>query len=161
MTVPVEIVSGLVAGGTLEIPMFVVPGIVDGAAYASGDAMGTLFELDLQGVRTGIIHTVTVSDRDKEQLEFDIVLFKSIFKPTADNAAFAPDDYKLNEIAAILTVTASDYKAFSANAAACVKNIGCSFAAPKSKLWGQCVTRGAPNYTAADDLWIGLSILAD
>ena len=150
-----------VSGLTVTIPLFIVPGIGSGAAYASGDAMGTLFTINT-GCTTGMIQTLLVIDQDKEQLAFDVVLFKELFTPTADNSAFDAVDAELRDhFVGIIPVTASDYAAFNDNAAACVRNVGLSFTAPGRKLYGQLVTRGAPNYTAATDLSLGFSILAD
>ena len=71
-------------------PMKTVPGVVAAVAYTSGDAVGTKFSFEVP--KKGYIHSIVVADMDKEQLEFDVILFEQDFTGGADNVAFDMED---------------------------------------------------------------------
>jgi hypothetical protein len=156
---PIEVVS-LPAGETFDTDYVTVPGIVAGAAYATGDAMGTRFQLPVP--TAGYITTVLTVDLDKEQLDFDVLLFRQAFAPTADNAAMDVADTEHHRFTGHISVLTTHYAALNDSAVATTRLAPpLHYYAPAGYLWVQLVTRGAPNYTAADDLRISLRILPD
>lgn len=124
--------------------------------YTIHDAVGGLLTFANAARVTGgsgYITGVTLIDNDKENVEYDLVLFDRTFTATADADTFAPSDADLANSIGTITVTAADYKSFSANAVATVE---CRrpYVALGTSLFGQLVVRGAPTYTAATDLTV-------
>lgn len=125
-----------------------IPGIGTGAAYASGDAFGTMFLIPTP--RSGTISNVTFYDLDDEGLNKELVIFKDQFEETADNSTFAISDIDLLQVIGIAYL--STWSNFGNN------QIGLaipalSYVLPKNKaeqygLWCQVVTRGADNIAA-------------
>lgn len=157
---PVEGKAFTVTGRVTRTPWTIIPGIVSGAAYASGDAMGAPFEVDM-GSTSGLILGVLVSDLDKEQLAFDVVLFEQMIAGVADNAAFDLSDGERFAYAGHISVVAGDYAAFNDNAAAAVRITPQGYVCPTGRMVCQLVTRGVPNYTGASDLAIRLILIPD
>ena len=156
----VIVINALEFEGKLhDTGMFVVPGIVQAAAYASGDAMGTEFVLNVPN--HGIIQTISVVDKDSEELQFDIVMF-SKGDPDApvvnDNAAYDFHDERSVDFVGKITVTAADYITFNDNSVATL-NPQQAYHTPTGQLYCRLVTRGVPNYTAATDLSLRIFII--
>lgn len=129
---------------------------VDTALYATGDALGAVATFD-NVPEHGVIEAIVVNDRDSENVNLDVVLFNRSIGGTAANAAFDPTDAELND--SVGSVLVDTWKSFSDNSQAVETNIGLPYWAPAGRLWFQCVTRGAPTYTASTDLQISLLIV--
>ena len=133
---------------------FVDIGVGTGA-HATGDALGAK-----QSVRLAehcVLMGVVAQDRDKEDVDFDIVMFTADIAGTADDAAFDPTDDELQTCLGSVTVTG--YKDFNDNAIATVSSIGLPLWLPAGVLYFQCVTRGAPTYTAATDVRVAFHVV--
>jgi len=128
---------------------------VETGIYASGDALGEKNSVTLP--EHGVIMAVVAQDRDKEDVDFDIVMFLSDITGTTDNAAFDPTDAELNGCLGSITVTG--YKDFNDNAIATVDNVGLPYWATDGNVYFQCVTRGTPTYTATTDLSISFMVV--
>lgn len=129
---------------------------VNTSIYASGDALGA--KATFTNVpRQGVIHSIQVIDRDSENVNFDLVMFRRDIVGTAANAAFAPTDAELSDL--IGAVLVDTWKTFSTNSMGEETNIGLPYFAPTGTITFQCVTRGAPTYTAATDMLIAISIV--
>jgi hypothetical protein len=140
--------------------VFVTPMIdlgVETGIYASGDALGE--KNSIRVPEHGLITSLVVTDRDSENVEFNVVLYSADIAGTTDNAAFAPTDAENNTCVGIITVSGSDYKAFSTNSVASVNSLALGYWAPASVLYFQCVVRATPTYTAATDLSIRFGIV--
>ena len=124
--------------------------------YASGDALGAVATFT-NIPEHGVIHSVMVIDRDSENVNLDLVLFRSSIAGTAANAAFAPTDAELSTM--VGSVLVDTWKVFSTNSTGIETNIGMPYWAPGGVLYFQCVTRGTPTYTAATDLLIAIGIV--
>ena len=124
--------------------------------YASGDALGA--KASFPNIpELGVIHSVMVIDRDSENVNLDIVLFRTDIAGTAANAAFDPTDAELSTLVGAVLV--DTWKSFADNSMGVETNIGMPYWAPSGVLYFQCVTRGTPTYTAATDLWVALCIV--
>ncbi len=137
---PVQVDSGVFQTQTVQ-----VPGIGTGAAYASGDAFGSKITIPVP--KSGTISYVVFLDLDNEGATKDLVLFKSDFVATADNAVFAPSSVDLVGCLGVITIDALDFANFSTN------RIGratpaFSYVAPAGLLYAQFVTRGGDNIAA-------------
>lgn len=135
------------------------------AAYTAKDAVGGLLTFTDAGRLahgSGIVHAVTIIDKDAEAAELVLVLFDRSFTPTADAAPFDPTDADLANCVGKITVAASDYQAFNDNAVGQVKNVGLPFQTfADGNLYGQLMCTGTPTYTATSDLVVKLHILQD
>lgn len=129
---------------------------VDTAIYASGDALGAKTSFP-NLPEHGVIHSVMVIDRDSENVNLDIVLFRTDIAGSAANAAFAPTDAELSTLVGSILV--DTWKVFSTNSMGIETNVGMPYWARTGSLYFQCVTRGIPTYTAATDLWVALGIV--
>ena len=141
------------------MPVHITPFVdvgVNTDIYASGDALGAVTSFS-NIPQHAVIHSVIVIDRDSENVNLDIVLFRSSIAGSAANAAFAPSDAELSTC--VGSVLVDTWKAFSTNSLGVVDNVGLPYWTPSGTLYFQCVTRGTPTYTAATDLLIALGIV--
>lgn len=128
-----------------------VPGIVTGAAYADGDAIGAgaiVFPNCLRsGVQSGQLYSATYLDLDDEGLQVDLHLYAAVptYAPT-DNGAYAPSDADLVNSRYIGTVSFATFSNFSSNqvSVGSFNPIGVA-GAPGTNIYGHVVARGALN----------------
>lgn len=151
-------------GLTYTTPTLIIPRIGYAAAYASGDAVGDMFEIPnvvREGPKSGVLHSAMLLDLDDEGIALDIVLFNRPFTATADNAAFAVSDFDLIDgfVGILKFTTFSD---FANNQVSTLTGIGMAFNCYRgTSLYGQAVTRGAPNIASANDYWVQFAVLQD
>jgi len=135
------------------------------SAYTAKDAVGGLltFTDAGRGVHgSGVVHAVTIIDKDAESAELVLVLFNQSFTPTADNAAFDPSDADLAKCIGKVKVAATDYQAFNDNGIGQVRNVGLPFqAVADGNLYGQLMCTGTPTYTGTSDLIVMIHVLQD
>lgn len=120
-----------------------VPGIGTAAAYLTGDAFGLSFSFATP--RIGTISNVTFLDLDDEGIIKELVLFKSEFTATADNSAFSVSDADLLNCITVIEIV--DFFDYGSNRVG-IATPAFSYVAPKGRLYGQFVTRGADNIAA-------------
>lgn len=140
---------------------------IDTAIYASGDLVGgklTFAGAAKEGVGSGTIHTVVISDLDKESANVDLVIFNS--DPTGttftNNAAFDIADADLPKVACVISITT--HATFNDNGVSYANGTNCVFEiadAATPTLYGALVVRATPTYTTAADITVRLSILQD
>lgn len=158
----VEVTNVVAVSSSIVSILVPIPGIGSGVAYAAGDAVGTAFRIPnaaREAGKGGTIETVVLIDRDNERIETDLVLFTQPISGTADNAAFDPDDRELAHCIGHVKITAGEYVAFNDNAEGTVRTVGLTFQTDQEPhLYGQLVTRGAPNLAASTDYLLRLAI---
>lgn len=140
---------------------------IDTAIYASGDLLGTKMTFAgaaKEGVGSGTIHTVVLSDLDKESANVDLIIFNANPSATTftNNAALDIDDADLSKIACIISITT--HATFSDNGISYANGTNCVFEiadAATPTLYAALVVRATPTYTTAADLTLRLSILQD
>ena len=156
-----NIVGEVVCVGKTRDVLFKIPGIVTGAAYAAGDAVGIQFGFDV-GCPSGVIHTALLFDLDDEGIELYLHLYKRPIVGTADNAAYAPSDAE--ELSKVGTLDFTTFINSGNNQSSQISSAGIAFVCDQSyagNLFAQAATNGAPNIAAGNDYWIRLTILAD
>jgi hypothetical protein len=135
------------------------------SAYTAKDAVGGLLTFTDAGRLahgSGVVHAVTIIDKDAEAAELVLVLFDRSFTATGDADAFDPSDADLANCVGKITIAASDYQAFNDNAVAQVRNLGLPFQTlADGNLYGQLMCTGTPTYTSTSDLSVKLHILQD
>lgn len=138
---------------------------IDTAVYASGELVGGLITLERatrNGVHTGLISSIALSDLDSDAADIDVVIFDS--NPTAttftDNAAFDVADADLLKV--ICWVSVTDYILFSDNSVGLAQNVNCPFEILSgTTLYAALVSRGTPDYATVSDLTLRVGILQD
>jgi len=140
----------------------------DTSAYATGELIGgklTFTGAMREKYGTGVIHSVVIADKAKQNVALDIVLFDSDPSSTTftDQATLTIADADLLKVVGVISVVATDYKSFADNSVADLKNIGLIVKSNSSStsLYGCLVSRGTPTYASATDLQIKLKILQD
>lgn len=144
--------STIITAHSIDTGMQIIPGIAPAVAYAAGDALGTLLVIGVPKV--GLIETVAVSDWDAETTSFHILLFNGPITSGVDNGAFDLGDADSRQYIGHITVNNADFISLADNSVAVVPNVSLMYHAPEGQLYIQLVTRGAQNYTTANDLAI-------
>lgn len=140
---------------------------IDTNIYASGDLLGTKLTFAgaaKEGVGSGTIHTVVISDLDKESANVDLIIFNSNPSATtfSNNSALDIDDADLSKIACVISITT--HATFNDNGVSYANGTNCVFEiadASTPTLYGALVVRATPTYTTAADITVRLSILQD
>lgn len=147
-----------IAGRTFWTAPMQIPGIGTGAAYASLDAMGTIFALT--GLPpSGIIQSARWYDLDDEGIAKEIWCFNGTIAGTADNAAFAPTDAELLSLECVITI--ANFKDASTSQMGVEDGLGISYVCPTGTFWCQVKTLGADNIAAANIPMISIRVLPD
>jgi hypothetical protein len=129
--------------------------VLDTAAYASGDRLGSIVTLTNVTKNTGGISRLvglTVLDKEVQSQAFDILFFNA--SPTvasADNAAIDITDAEMAKCVGRVTVGTANYVATASNSVATVNDINCYLkaVAGQSSLYALLVCRsGTPTYAA-------------
>ena len=141
MTLP-EVVS---LGKLTVVPPFEIPGIGTAAAYASGDALGTKFEL--AGVpKSGRIIEARFHDLDNEGIDKELWVLDGNFTAQADNDAFALSDADNLQVIAVFVF--STWRPATNNQVGLTLNTPAAYFAPHGKLFCQIKTLGVDNIAA-------------
>ena len=141
-----------------DVKAIVVPGTASGA-YASGDQIGTPFEiksavLDSGGIAT--VASVAILDVAKQDQAVDIVFFSQQPSTGTDNSAWNPSAADLAMILGSAKILTTSYSDGSSRSVGTVGNIGLKVKPEKAtasqsntSVWGLLVSRGTPNYGAS------------
>jgi hypothetical protein len=156
---------GEVGGRTTTIT--VTPELTVHATYAANDYVGRSgVPLVFDGaVRvaggTGIIQSAELIDAALQSVACELWLFDTTFTPPADSAAWTITDAEARTLIGVIPF--STYYASAANSVAVAGGMGIAFKAAtgKTSIYGALVTRGAPAYTAVNDVTLRLNILCD
>lgn len=134
--------------------------------YAAGDLVGTKLEFtDATRVADGggEIKTVVIADKDKEDCEFDLVLFGDDPDATTftDGAALDVADADLAKIVGVINVPSADYTDFTDNSVAVEPDCGVVFelSSGTTTLYGALIARAAATFTSSSDITVGLGIV--
>lgn len=150
-----------IAGQTIT-RLVQVPGIGTGAAYADGEAFGTLItwhNVFRSEKLSGTIVGAFLLDLDDEGIQIDIPLFVRSITATTDNNAFAPSDDDLMALRAVVSI--SSFYNWSSNQFGQASNLGVWINGESPNLYSQLVVRGAANIAAGAVPWVGLVVVPD
>lgn len=142
--------------------------------YSTGDNVGGLltFTDALDKSQTGVLMSVTISDKAGQTGALDLVLFDSNPSSTTftDNGALTVNDADLVKILGVVAVVSADYHAFADNSVASVAGVGLPLQLAGASdqtgqqipaLYGALVARGTINLASTSDLQVSLGILWD
>lgn len=161
---PVRLAGAAQVGRTLDSGYRMVPGVVTGAAYQDGDAIGTtiMFPGMVRAeVGSGQLYSATYLDNDDEGLQIDLHLFSTppTYVPT-DNGAYSPADGDLASY--VGTVSFSAFYNLGNNQVSVGTFNPIAFVGDgEVNLYGQVVARGALNIADGNMPRIRLVTLAD
>lgn len=138
----------------VTIGPFPIPVTVFASAYASGDAFGVKFQLEVPV--EGTISNVVFYDWDNEGIQKELWLFREDFADTADDSAWAPSDVDLLNVVGVISI--ASFKSANAN------QIGqatpaLSYKLAEGRFYCKMVTRGADNIVAGQVPSIALTII--
>ena len=133
-------------------------------AYVAKDSVGgvmTLTNAMRINAGTGVLESLIITDRIKQNAEFEVHFFSTTFTAT-DAGIFAPTDTQVEDTF-LGTVIVSTYISNSVNSTATVKNIGLllNSASASKDIFATLVCTGTPDYTNASDLTVVFGILQD
>ncbi len=158
--------SGVVLINRALVTVEVTPTITAGP-YTTGDVVGgklTFTDAANRSGGGGIIRSLIITDLGDQKANLDLLLFDS--DPSngtyTDDAAVDVDDLDLVKVVAQISIVTADYKSFTDNAAAALKDLGAAFQCSGSaNLYGLLIARAGPTYTSTGDLTIRLVIEQD
>ena len=151
-----------ILAGTVEVrpkphfltPYTTIPGIGPASAYASGDAFGIKFIIDVP--RSGKFTEAILLDLDNEGATTEIWIFNKDFADTDDNSAWAPADVNLVDLQQVISI--ANFALANANRVGINSGLGLPYTAPEGKIYCKCVTRGTPNIAAGKSPLVRLAI---
>lgn len=136
---------------------------LDTSAYEDGDVMGGVMTFSGLNPGGGVIHTITIFDRDAEGLALDLYFFTQTPPDSiTDQAAFAMSSDNQALWLGKVTISAADWTDVGSDSEATLRNVGLAIPAtgqPDGNLFVVMVARGAQNFAAATDVELGLTIL--
>lgn len=139
---------------------------IQAAAYAAGQSIGgliTLGNVGHNGVTSGLLQSVIIVDKAKQNASVDVVFFSA--QPTGagttitDKAAVAIDPADLTKIVGVVHLT--DYTSFSANSVGEGQNQTMPYNCSSGSLFAVIVCRGTPTYTSNADISVVARLLQD
>lgn len=142
----------------------VTPVISSGVAYTANDALGDLmtFTGATGAKRTGVLTSLLLLDKAKQNAQIDIVCWKSSVTATADNAAWAISDADNMKAQMAVSIPTTAYIDVGGSSIAVISGIAEAFATDASdSLYCQMATRGTPTYGSVSDIQVTLGILQD
>lgn len=139
----------------------VTPTVSTTPAYTAKDCVGGLMTFANAARISGgaiNINAVQIVDKSQQQIAMDLVLLDRTMTATTDNAIFAPTDAEMAFIVGVIPFVAGDYKDFSTNSVATLKDINLTAVLNGTSLFGQLVTRGTPTYVATTDIVVTVTL---
>lgn len=126
---------------------------LDTSAYATGDQMSTIQQVDISAMKFGTeLITITVLDKASQSQALDIFFFEKSVTVAADNAAAAFSDADMEFCLGVVNVLAADYDSAGANNTIATVNLVPSMPLLSfthgANIWFALVSRGSPTYAA-------------
>lgn len=131
------------------------------SAYTAGDVVGGLLTFDVHSPSgCGLITSVRITDAANQSEPYTLYLFDSVPSTIADDAAAALTIADLKKCVAMVAIAADDYTTVNSLAIAIVDDLNDAYrAAGTGKLYGYLVAGETPDYSAATDLAVRLTVL--
>lgn len=157
-----ESVIGIVGGSTglIEVALTGFSGtLATGEVIVDTEEVANAVRID---AGTGVLHSIVLLDKADQGIALDVVILRSLESLGTEGGAVDITDTEAEEIIAVVSIVASDYKDFIASQIAIKENIGIDVQAEagSTSLYVGLIARGAPTYNASD-LVIKLGFLQD
>lgn len=132
------------------------------AAYTANDVVGGLIEIDVASAGGGgVVGQVELIDDANQKEPYILYLFREKPSVIADDAAYAPAVGDLIKQCGKIVIAAGHYETVNSNAWAQVKDLNIWYTTTDGKLYGYLVAQDTPDYAAAGDLTLVVSVWAD
>lgn len=140
--------------------------VIDTAIYASGDVLSSTVAIPdaaSENFGTGIIHSVTLLDKDDEAGALDLVFLRTNVSLGTLNAAVSISDTNADEILGVVEIAASDYVDLVNSQIVTKTNLGIGFRteATSQAIYVAAISRDTKTYTTASDITLKITILQD
>jgi hypothetical protein len=135
------------------------------AEHAAGDVLGGKIEFENAGRSdggAGVAGPLVIVDDSGSDVELELWLFNS--EPTAinDDAAFAPTEADLHDLAGVISTSGKSWMAAGTPSVITVEDRFVPYQISSGRsLWGYLVTRGAITPAATDDITVILPVQLD
>ncbi|GIL09282.1 MAG: hypothetical protein BroJett033_7930 [Chloroflexota bacterium] len=131
-------------------------------AYTANDVVGGLIEIDVASAGGGgVVGQVELVDDANQKEPYILYLFRGAPTLIADDAAFAPTVADLKLLCGAVPITAGHYTTLNSNAWAQTKDLNIWYTTDSGKLYGYLVAQDTPDYAAAEDLTLIVTVWAD
>ena len=147
-----------------QVRRFQVSPTVDTAVYAANDQVSTLQRLKIATAmrRGGDIKLITVMDAGLQKSALDLFFFDRSVTVAADNAAASFSDADMAFCLGVVNILAADYDDNAANSIATVAiDFPVMSFTADAFLYMAIVSRGTPDYVAATDLVISVTLVVE
>lgn len=140
---------------------------IDTSIYAAGQVMGgklTLATAVESAASGGVIGTVTITDKAKQNAAIAVVFFNADPSATTftNHSALTVNAADQAKIIGHVVLAAAEYLSLSNIAVGTHPNAGISFKLPAgTTLYACLISQGTPTYASASDLVLGVGILGD
>jgi len=135
---------------------------VTAGAYTANDFVGgkLTFDFSSEGNQGGVIISVAITDKGKQDAELELHLFTSLSGSTiTDNGAATVVDADLVNFVGAFSTNDSTWRDYADNSAILLPNLGDGF--DTLTLEGFLVTRGTPTYASTSDITVIVAALLD
>jgi hypothetical protein len=139
--------------------------VINTAAYATGDVLGTLMEITNAARFTGgggYVRNITVLDKTQAQrAAIDVLFFDRSVTVAANNAAAAMSDADMAFFVGQVSILTTDYNTAFAGTplnSVATKLVELPFVVSATSLFALAVVRGTPTYTSTSDIVISYTI---
>jgi len=156
---------GEIGGNTVVVQ---VTPAASALGYAANDLVGgKLAFTDAARVAdgSGVVHSLVIADKAKENCDFDLVLFDDDPDSTTftDGTAFDVADADLAKIVGVINVPTGDYVDFNDNSVGVETNCNVVFelTSGTTTLYGALIARTAATFSTASDITVRLGIFRD
>jgi len=133
-------------------------------AYEAVDVVGGLLTWAVTGPGlSGLLRSVLITDDAAQSEQFTLYLFDSLPSTIADAAAFAPTIADLNKVACTIGIATADWTEIGEGDYALIANyedtqMQMPIRSDNGSIYGYLVAVDTPDYVAADDLVITLTV---
>jgi hypothetical protein len=135
---------------------------VDTDAYTAGDVVGGLIEFEVGSPGGGgVVRSVILVDDAAQSEPYKLYLFDTEPSAIADDAAFAPTIADLKKLVGIIDIVAGDYVTLNSNVIAIRTGLSIDYVCSTGILFAYLVAVDTPDYAAAADLTLRVTVWAN
>lgn len=135
------------------------------SAYTIGDVVGGLITINVSGGAAtgggGVLRRLMLVDDADQKEPYTLYLFDQKPGVIANDDAFAPTVADLKKMIAKVSIAAGDYVTLNGNAIAIKEQLEIDYTCVEGYLYGYLVAVDTPDYAAAADLTLRLTVWAD
>jgi hypothetical protein len=132
------------------------------SAYTAADVVGGLITLNVGSPGGGgVVRSVILVDDAAQSEPYKLYLFDTKPSVIADDAAFAPTVADLKKLVGIIDIVAGDYVTLNGNVIALRTGLSIDYVCSVGNLYAYLVAVDTPDYAAATDLTLRVTVWAN